>query len=238
MYSYSFVVIGWHYFVRRLCIWEQSIWTRRQFPFSQWPLSNLHMSGMKRVKLMSLLKVTGYTEYMYKTVVTVLVWSHWYFFWEIQWDSGCAITVPTQMTRYLMCMCVINIIKMCLCDTLRINLYYLSCRISLFCGILCFSSGLFCFCFFNIYHLNFCCCWCICWFWFSQYYSLHIAPFESCSLWVCVSELIHLLSFLFNVVSYQVFGVFPGVPTSRDDYCNYVQLFLIPFSVLTSAITF
>lgn len=113
------------------------------------------------------------------------------------------------MTRYyLMCMCVINIIKMCLCDTLRINLYYLTCRISLFCGALCFSSGLSCFCFFDIYHLDF--CWCICWFWFSQY-SLHIAHFESCSLWVCVSQLTCLLGFLFNLVNYQVFGVLSGV---------------------------
>lgn len=113
------------------------------------------------------------------------------------------------MTRYyLMCMCVINIIKMCLCDTLRVNLHYLTCRISLFCGALCFSSGLLCFCFFDIYHLDF--CWCICWFWFSHY-SLYIAHFESCSLWVCVSQLTCLLGFLFNLVNYQVFGVLFGV---------------------------
>lgn len=113
------------------------------------------------------------------------------------------------MTRYyLMCMLVINIFKMCLCDTLRVNLHYLTCRISLFCGALCFSSGLLCFCFFDIYHLDF--CWCICWFWFSHY-SLYIAHFESCSLWVCVSQLTCLLGFLFNLVNYQVFGVLFGV---------------------------
>lgn len=62
--------------------------------------------------------------------------------------------------------------------------------------------------FFDIYHLDF--CWCICWFWFSHY-SLYIAHFESCSLWVCVSQLTCLLGFLFNLVNYQVFGVLFGV---------------------------